>query len=146
MSQKNTATKKSGKKGSKKPASKPNGIKKTVRSYGQTGPALHLDRDALNAHEVKVLAVLAGGSDQKIANLAKQAFPGKGTTGESKGNSMVRNALRRLVRGKLVRKVARGTFSINPAGRSCLKGGSSRPGEKANGPVEKEREAEVEAE
>lgn len=63
----------------------------------------------LNTKEKAVLGTLpkpkAGepnGEYVAIADIAAEAFPKKGTTGKTKGNSWVRNSLRKLLKLKLV--------------------------------------------
>lgn len=60
----------------------------------------------LNTKEKAVLAAFpapkADGPYTEIGELAKKAFPKKGTAPKTKGNSWVRNSLRKLLRLKLI--------------------------------------------
>ena len=65
----------------------------------------------LNAKEVAVYSAFprpeneADGDAIQISDLAAKAFPKKGTTAGTKGNSWVRNSLRKLVRLGFVRSL-----------------------------------------
>jgi hypothetical protein len=74
----------------------------------------------LTPREQKVLRSFQEESPATIAILAKLAFPGKGTAGISKGNSMTRNSLRKLVKVKLVKQTGRGTYAITKNGVTVL--------------------------
>ena len=75
---------------------------------GQSGPLLVLPAAALSRNEGKVLEILKTfPSGMDLASLAKQAFP---KLPKAKGNSWVRNALRRLVRAQYAEKIGRGSY------------------------------------
>lgn len=79
---------------------------------GQSGPKVKITK--VNAKEAKVIAQLNHDSDpQKITDIAK-CFKGKV---KSQANSWVRNSLRRLVRGGLVKQVSRGTYTLTAKGK-----------------------------
>jgi hypothetical protein len=91
----------------KKPAAK-------KAKSGQSAGAIALERAGLNTNETKVLEALrTGRKPLTLVEIAKAAFPRKT---RAQGNSWVRNALRRLVRGNLVIKVERGTYKASPKG------------------------------
>lgn len=82
---------------------------------GQSGPRLSLEKKSLNGKEEKLVASLAADANPVPINaLAAQCFPEEG----SKGNSWVRNSLRRLVRGNWVEKVGAGTYRLTDEGRA----------------------------
>lgn len=60
----------------------------------------------LNKKEQAVLDAFDGTQKISIAELAVKAFPKKGAAAKTKGNSWVRNSLRKLLRLKLVEHVA----------------------------------------
>jgi len=67
----------------------------------------------LNAKELAVFLVFKkSGKDEavKIEDVAGLAFAKKGTKAKTKGNSWVRNSLRKLRRLHLVRKVKKGAY------------------------------------
>jgi hypothetical protein len=79
---------------------------------GQSGPKVKITK--VNAKEAKVLSQLNHGSDPlKISDIAK-CFKGKT---KAQANSWVRNSLRRLVRGGLVKQVSRGTYTLTAKGK-----------------------------
>jgi hypothetical protein len=65
---------------------------------------------ALNDKEKKVLGAFRAHNDATIEGLAERAFPG-----EARGNSWVRNALRKLRELDLVTRVASGTYRASRA-------------------------------
>jgi len=75
-------------------------------SSGQSGPPLDLREADLNPKEVRVLRALSEGGQQTLKEL-EGVFSGEPS---SRANSWARNALRRLVRGGLVRRVGKGTY------------------------------------
>jgi hypothetical protein len=91
--------------------------------YGQGGPALDLAEKKINPKEQKVLAALTNGK-ASIPLTAKEGTDDLThlfiSTAKSKAKacSWARNALRRLVRGGLVKKAARGTYEATAKGRS----------------------------
>lgn len=108
MATKSKKTKKATKKVAKKTATK-----SAEAASGQSGPSVKIE--AVNAKEGKVLSALNHGSgQQKISEIAKGAFKGKV---KSQANSWVRNSLRRLVRGGLVKQVSRGTYALTAKGK-----------------------------
>jgi len=131
-------------KGKKKAAKiriKPVGRIKVVKvtpKGGQDAGELDLPRDCLNAKEVKVLEALASvRGSMTLAELAKAAFP---RLAKARGNSWVRNSLRRLVRAAWVVKVEPGVYKVSPKGRSGL---PSRPLEPAPCPKAARPDGEV---
>ena len=56
----------------------------------------------LNQKEARVLKALEDGLPVSIGDIARVAFPGKGVSSKTKGNSWVRNSLRKLLKLKLV--------------------------------------------
>jgi hypothetical protein len=81
-------------------------------SSGQAGPPLQITK--VNLKESKVIEQLNHGSEpQKISEIAK-CFKGKS---KAQANSWVRNSLRRLVRGGLVKQVQRGTYTLTAKGK-----------------------------
>jgi hypothetical protein len=71
-----------------------------------------------NPNELSVLRALANaGEALDLATLALRAFP---KIDPVRGNSWVRNSLRRLLAARCVTKVAQGTYKIAAAGRSAL--------------------------
>jgi len=108
MATKSKKTKKATKKVAKKTATK-----SVDATSGQSGPSVKIE--AVNTKEGKVLGALNHGSgQQKISEIAKGAFKGKV---KSQANSWVRNSLRRLVRGGLVKQVSRGTYALTAKGK-----------------------------
>lgn len=102
-----TTKKKAVKKGAKKPAQK--AAKKAASTApsasGQTGPKIDLAKEDLNKDEAKVYAAL-GKAPKTMGQLAKAAFNNRGRDGKVDPEiafSRVRNAMRRLVRGRLVK-------------------------------------------
>ena len=81
-------------------------------SSGQAGPPVKITK--VNLKESKVIEQLNHGSEpQKISEIAK-CFKGKS---KAQANSWVRNSLRRLVRGGLVKQVQRGTYTLTAKGK-----------------------------
>lgn len=60
----------------------------------------------LNKKEKAVLDSFDGSQKITISELAAKAFPKKGTSAQTKGNSWVRNSLRKLLRLKLVEHIS----------------------------------------
>ena len=82
---------------------------------GQSGKPLDLDRTDLNSKEALVVEALAGDVNPAPINaLAATCFPDAG----ERGNSWVRNSLRRLVRARWVEKVGSGTYRLTDEGRA----------------------------
>ena len=69
----------------------------------------------LNAKEKAVVKVLRSGRPLTIQDIARRVFKKKGHTSRTKGNSWVRNSLRRPVRLGLVRQVGKGTYAYAAA-------------------------------
>lgn len=100
---------------SKKAPPKKAATKAKPAKSGQGAGQIKLDPANLNTNEMKVLEALrASRSAMTLVEIAKAAFPRKT---RAQGNSWVRNALRRLVRGLLVNKVDRGTYKVAPKGQ-----------------------------
>jgi hypothetical protein len=96
-------------------ASKPAKKAASSPSSGQSGPAVDLLRDRLNDKEIRVVTVLSGDLNPVPINaLATNCFADQPVT---QANSWVRNSLRRLVRGKWVDKVGKGTYRLSDVGR-----------------------------
>jgi hypothetical protein len=117
-------------------ASAPKTPKKRTRSAqptsGQSGPPLELTKDKLNDKEEKVVSVLqADANPMPINALATNCFSNQSA---KTANSWVRNSLRRLVRGKWVEKIGKGTYRLTDSGRKGLEG--SAPAPKAETPAE----------
>src|SRR6478752_5043545 len=75
-----------------------------------------MDKIELNDKEKKVLAKFPkNGEPVTIAELAKAAFPSMGVKASTRGNSWVRNSLRKPIRAKMVKQVGRGLYAMNPA-------------------------------
>ena len=66
----------------------------------------------LNTKEKAVVAVLRKGKELKIKDIARRAFKKKGAGSRTKGNSWVRNSLRRPLSLGLVKQVGRGTYAM----------------------------------
>jgi outer membrane biosynthesis protein TonB len=97
---------------------KPARKKAAQPTSGQSGPPVDLAKDKLNSKESRVVAVLAGDANPVPINaLATNCFADQAS---SKANSWVRNSLRRLVRGKWVDKVGKGTYRLSNTGRALL--------------------------
>lgn len=78
------------------------------RSFGQSGPKIDLTTAKLNQKELAVLNALnERAGSMTIGEIAEECFKG---VPSSVANSMVRNALRRLVRGEAVEKVEKGVY------------------------------------
>ena len=111
------AAKKAAPKAAKKAATKaakPAKPSKATKS-GQSAGSIRLECANLNSNEVKVIeAMRAAKQPMTLVEIAKAAFPRKT---RAQGNSWVRNAMRRLVRGALVTKVDRGTYKVSPKGQ-----------------------------
>ena len=93
---------------------------------GQSGPALTIGFEDLNAKERKVIGVfdLESRAIVTIVAIAKHAWP---TNTQGKSNSWTRNSLRRLVRGGLVEKVKRGLYRITVKGRNRVVAAQAAP-------------------
>jgi hypothetical protein len=66
--------------------------------------------------EKKTLAAFPKtGEPIALNELAKAAFPSMGAKSTAKGNSWVRNSLRRLIRYKAARQLGRGLYCLNPS-------------------------------
>lgn len=127
MAAKKTAKKTAKKAAAKKTASVPKTAKKAAKApkkrsevptSGQSGKPIDLGRDKLNGKELSVVSVLASDANAIPINaLAASCFPQETA---SKANSWVRNSLRRLVRGKWVEKVSRGTYRLHPEGKQMF--------------------------
>jgi predicted MarR family transcription regulator len=93
----------------------------------QHGPEINLPVEKLNPHERAVIRTLADASGgrrrpKKIVDIMHDNDWDK--IGLAKGNSRVRNALRRLVRGKLVEhpeKIGDGFYRLTPTGKRKAK-------------------------
>jgi hypothetical protein len=120
------AAKKSAKKTAKKAAPKKAAAKKAAvkvakkkhaaPTTGQSGSPLDLVKAKLNDKETKVIEVLDGDANPvALTVLAAAAFSGLPTV---QANSWTRNSLRRLVRGKWVQKVGKGTYRMTDLGHS----------------------------
>lgn len=94
------------------------------KSVGQCGAKIDdLTLDKLNEHEKATLLALGTEGHRKsltLKDMASAAFPNMKKT---KAGYTVRNALRRLVRGRLVEKEARGTYIQTEDGRKQAKKG-----------------------
>lgn len=87
---------------------------------GQSGPPLTLVKEKLNSKETKVVASLQDDANPVAINgLAAACFSNQSA---KTANSWVRNSLRRLVRGKWVEKVGKGTYRLTEAGRNGTNG------------------------
>lgn len=82
-------------------------------STGQSGPALKLAIEDLNAKELAVIAALVGIQSRTIAEIAAIAFP---RAKEEKANSWTRNSLRRPVCADYVTKLESGTYKLSASG------------------------------
>lgn len=92
---------------------------------GQSGPPLDLSKDKLNDKETKVVAVLQDDANPVAINaLATTCFSEKSA---KVANSWVRNSLRRLVRGKWVEKIGKGTYRLTETGRNGVAGVAKTP-------------------
>lgn len=83
---------------------------------GLKGPPVDLPVEKMNADEIATVRafVALGGGPLLLKDLAGAAFPVlKGV----KGNSKVRNALRRVVRGQWAEQVSRGTYKLTKSGK-----------------------------
>ena len=69
--------------------------------------------DELTKKEARVIKVIATDKAESIAQIARKAWPGKGWTTKTVGNSHVRNCLRKLTKQGLVKKVGRGLYALN---------------------------------
>jgi len=89
---------------------------------GQSGPALKdLTVEDLNEKERNILLNLGTEGhrhEKSIAAMAAECYPNKA---KAKGNSWIRNGLRRLMRAKLLEKDARGIFKQSLEGREVAK-------------------------
>jgi hypothetical protein len=115
-------TKRKKTKASSRAKTKRPGAKKTAKARkpkadepttGQSGPRIALERGDLNQDEAKLVKMLLRSTEQqKIADMAK------GFRGEEPviAKSRVRNALRRLVRARWVKKPAVGWYAISERG------------------------------
>jgi len=74
----------------------------------------------LNKKEIAVLVALrkCNNGQGQISDIAGKAFPKKGTAPKTKGNSWVRNSLRKLLRVGFVRKVTPGFYAVTAAGEA----------------------------
>jgi hypothetical protein len=82
--------------------------KKEEPHSGQSGPRIKgLGPRELNPNELRVYKAI-GKSPMTIETIAKKCFKAKG---KAKGNLYVRNALRRLICARLLKKVGRGTYT-----------------------------------
>jgi hypothetical protein len=63
-----------------------------------------------NEKEKKVLKAFPLDEPIHISELAKKAFPSMGAKSTTKGNSWVRNSIRRPIQMKLVKQLARGLY------------------------------------
>ena len=67
----------------------------------------------LNDKEKKLIKAFPGvGNPASLADLAKDAFPSMGARSTTKGNSWVRNSLRKPIKLKLVKQLGRGTYVL----------------------------------
>lgn len=66
--------------------------------------------DKLNVKETRVYVVLRRRGSFSIGEIAVQAFPGMGHRPKTRGNSWVRNSLRKLVRIYAAEKVLPGIY------------------------------------
>ncbi len=85
-------------------------------SRGQNGPTLALRMVDLNANERRLFMVFDPYNESQqysIKQLAELAWP---ELGEEKAYSYARNQLRRLIRGRLLRKLAVGIYGLSAAG------------------------------
>ncbi len=71
-----------------------------------------MDPAKLNPKQQRVFDVFDvwAGKPLKLADVAGRAFTKKGTATDTKGNSWVRNSLRKLVSMKLVKKCGKGLY------------------------------------
>lgn len=76
-------------------------------------------RNTLNSHELKILLALKSGESRSIEDLAKGCFPSLGSAPDKKGNSWVRNGLRRLVSNSLIKKTGRGSYETTARGKAA---------------------------
>lgn len=119
---KKAAAKKGAKKATKKPAKKiskadaPLGLNKAGEprqkaefdpdtTMGQRGPKIKEDDFEPNDNESAVLSAVRRAGKIVLSDLAERAFPKN-----KKANSWTRNALRRLIRARVVKKVGRGEY------------------------------------
>ncbi len=108
---------------------------------GQSGPSLDLAKDKLNDKEQKIVATLLGDANPMPINaLATTCFSDQT---QSKANSWVRNSLRRLVRGKWVEKVGKGTYRVTDQGKARFEGAEA-PSEAPTSEPETESEPAAE--
>lgn len=90
--------------------------KQATPTTGQSGSPIDLVKAKLNDKETKVVSILDGDANPVALNvLAAAAFAGQAT---AQANSWTRNSLRRLVRGKWVQKVGKGTYRMTDLGHS----------------------------
>ena len=121
-----------GKKKSAKKAKKDTGKKAKIATTktrvtpphsGQSGPPLELSYSKLNEKEARLVSVLGAEVNPLPLNaLAATCWPDKASSTKdaerNQANSWVRNSLRRLVRGKWVEKVGKGTYRLSDTGRN----------------------------
>lgn len=74
---------------------------------GQGAKKIGIDEEKLNTKEKAVLSAVRRAGEIELTELAARSFPNKS---KKQGNSWTRNALRRLVREKFVKKSDRGTY------------------------------------
>jgi hypothetical protein len=75
---------------------------------------------AMNPKELRVVEVIMKANDDgiKLEDIAGKAFVKKGTAASTKGNSWVRNSIRRPLRWGLVKKIGRGLYVYSFGGRA----------------------------
>lgn len=72
-----------------------------------------MEKIELNEKEKKVLSKFPkNGEPIAIAELAKAAFPSMGARAATRGNSWVRNSVRRPLRLKLIKQLGRGLYVL----------------------------------
>ena len=104
-------------------ASKKQPKKKLTPTSGQSGPIMKdLKLSDLNPKERRVLVAMNGEGTGKrvemgIPDLATSCWKNKS---KFQSNSWVRNSLRRLVRAKMIDKLARGAYRISDGARKQL--------------------------
>ena len=96
--------------------------KKRTPTSGQSGPVLELSLEDLNPKERRVLMAINGAGSGKrpemgIVDLAEACWKSKS---KFASNSWTRNSLRRLVRGGMIDKLARGSYRIAEGARKAL--------------------------
>ncbi len=85
----------------------------------------------MNEKEKKVLAKFPkSGEPVTISELAKAAFPSMGVASKTRGNSWVRNSIRRPIKAKMVKQLGRGLYVLTSPSTTPSKKRTTRPARK----------------